>query len=147
MEWTKFSNFVEFKNTKEGKKVDESGKDGELKLSFRKVKQGKLETIRVGLNPGLVKSLKENKIFSFKLLFNESSLDVCLRYDTSSNAFTIVNKKIRARGEHEFYNKYITAVMMKVLKDKNAKAITYKGKYYKESLAYCFSISKVSKAD
>ena len=144
MKYELFYDFVEFKNTKEGKKVDTpSAKD--LTLNFRKVKQGKFETVRIGLNAGLVSSLKENKIFSFKLLFNEQNLNICLRYDNSTNAFTIVNKRSRAKGTHDFYNKYVTAVMMKVLKEKNAKSITYKGKYYPDKLSYLFTIDKVNK--
>ena len=146
MKYEMFYDFVEFKNTKEGKKVDVPDA-GSLTLNFRKIKQGKFETVRIGLNPGLVQSMKENKIFSFKLLFNETNLNVCLRYDNSSNAFTIVNKASRAGGSHDFYNKYVSATMLKVLADKKARSSSYKGKYVKDKLAYLFVIDKVNKDD
>lgn len=137
-----FGDFVEFKNTKEGKKVGVNDKDIELRFIKIVDPKTKKEYVRIVLSSSLVESLKQNKIFSFKFLYNERSHDVLLRYDNSSNAFTFVNKKIRPNGEHEFINKYISATMLNFMKEKNSKRLVYKGRYLKDKLAYIFSLSK-----
>lgn len=147
MKYDLFGDFVEFKNTKQGKKVDNPDQD--IIISFRKIldKKHNYQSVRITLNQGMVKSLKDNKIFTFKILYQENTNNILIRFDNSSNAFSIINKKIRPDQTHDFYNKYITAVMLDVMKEKNAKSLIYKGKYYEDKLAYLFKLSEIKKGE
>ena len=142
MKFGTFEDFVEFKNTKQGKKVDEQQEI--LKLRFSKISNKKTgaEYVTIVISSDLAKSLKKNQIFSFKLLYQESTNNILLKYDKSSNAFSIVDKRCRASGEYVFIDKYITAVLLDVMKDKGSTYLSYEGKYFEDKLSYLFKMKK-----
>lgn len=140
------SGFVDFKNTKEGRRVDEEGIPS-LALKFLRVRKvnGKGYDVKICLNRSLLLDMKKNGITRFKFMFDEKSTNVALVYCTLDTAYDISDYKTRKNGSIEVIDKYVTAVMAKVLESKNATSITYKAKLLKEHSAYLCTMGKIVK--
>ena len=142
------STYVDFKNTKEGKKVEPGRKgDDTPYLRFIKFysKPNNIPQVRIEISGPLVKEMKENGITRFKLMFDEKSYNVAFVYNTLPNAKDLSKFKLRPRGCIEFMDKYVTATMLPLLDEKNATRLIYKGKFIKEASAYTFTIYKLTK--
>ena len=105
MELNILSGFEEFKNTTEGRKLSDCGNEKEPQLRFRLVKIRDREDVIVIFNRPLLRSMKDNGILTFKLLFNEETKQVAIVYDNSSKAMTLVNKRTRENGDIIFQDK------------------------------------------
>ena len=133
------SGFEEFKNTTASKKLIET--DNKVpQLKFRKIPYKNKTDIGVILNRPLLRLMKDNKVFTFKLLFNESNGKVAIKYDNSSNAMTLVNRSTRPNGDIVFSDKFITATMLPLLG--NHSQFIYECKFIKEQLIYIFTLVK-----
>jgi len=139
------STFVDFKNTKESKKLDID--DSELILKFTKVKRtsGKGFDIRISLNKDLVEDMKKNGILHFKFMYDEKSYNVAIVYCTLKDAYNFEGRKARPSGNIELLDKYVTATLLKLFEEKNAMSIKYKGRFIKDQSAYLFTMGKINK--
>lgn len=137
------SGFEEFQNTKEGKKVTgyRTKSSNEPTLRFRRIayKNRNRNDIAVILNRPLLRLMKDNGVLTFKLLFNETTGQVAIKYDTSSSAKTLVNKRTRTSGDILYTDKFITATIMPLMK--NEKVLTYKLKSVVDKIIFIFNKS------
>lgn len=146
---TILSTYVDFKNTKEGRKVDQEP-DLPFLIKFTRIKKvnNKGFDARVNLNKSLVKHMKENGINRFKFMFDEKSYNVAIVYCTlQEELLEFEERKTRTDGSIEILDKYISATMIKILEEKKARSIRYKGKFIKDSSAYIFTMGKINKED
>lgn len=137
MELNILSGFEEFQNTEEGRKLIDYGSEKEPQLKFRKVKDanGKVY-VQIVMNRPLLRMLKDNKVFTFKLLFNEKTKEIAIKYDTSSNAFTMVNKRTRSNGDLCYQDRFVTVNLLPLFGDKQT--LIYTIKCDREKLIYIF---------
>jgi len=134
MEYHTLSGFEEFKNTEASKKLADREYNKEPQLKFHKQKK----FVQIILNKALLRSMKDNGVFTFKLLFNEKTKQVAIKYDKSSNAMSIVNKRTRGDGSLMYQDKFVTATMLPLLSEDRPTKI-YKCKFIKDQLIYIFN--------
>ena len=138
---TPLHGFEEFQNTEEGRKVHGHGRisSSEPFLKFRKINYKNRTDVAIILNRPLLRMMKDNGVLTFKLLFNEKTGQVAIKYDTSSSAKTLVNKRTRVNGDILFTDKFVTATILPLMKDKNL--ILYKVKSVVDKIIFILNKS------
>lgn len=112
----------------------------EPNIRFRKVTDKRGNYIRIELNKPLLRSMKDNKVFTFKLLFSPNDNRVALRFDNSSNAIDLTGRRTRSNGDIHFMDKFVTATTLPLMKEH--KVFTYECKFIKEQIIYIFKLKK-----
>lgn len=137
MELNILSGFEEFQNTTAGRKLMDYGSEKEPQIKFRKVTDSNNQTyVQVVLNKPLLRIMKDNKVFTFKMLFNEQTKQVAIKYDNSSSAISLVNRRSRSNGDICFQDRFITVTMLPLLGDKSS--LNYTLKTNRDKLIYIF---------
>ncbi len=135
------STFVDFKNTKEGKKL--AIRKGEaLSLKFVRVKKYYGEggyDIRIVISNELAHDMASNGINRFKFMFDEASLNVAIVYQNLKDSYDLSTRKVRPNGDYEFNDKYVSATFLPIIEEKNCSSMLYKGKFLKDKSAYVFT--------
>ena len=135
--------FEEFKNSKNCKKqmLIEGRKLISFTIRIVKGYKGKLG-LNIVFSNELIKDLQNNKITTFKFLYNENENAIAIRYDNSSNCYDLNNYTIQKNGTIQIHDIYITYTLLPILEKEGLKGYKYAGQFFPNNSCYIFRINK-----